>query len=164
MITVENDDNLPDWQVHALERGLAWQSNQLHAWWGTPEVTFGPGGWPFAFVGAQSTAGVAASASCDDRCGGFHIDTAGIPNATVIVVPNGDWMITASHELMEMLADPTGAGLEVCDPVESVAYVYETGRATVVLSDFVTPSYFDHGAPPYDIRGALAQPRVSADP
>jgi hypothetical protein len=61
------------------------------------------------------------------------------------------WTVTLSHELLEMLADPDinvcaeGAdgkmyALEVCDPVEADNLGYDIDG--VLLSDFVTPSWF----------------------
>ena len=62
------------------------------------------------------------------------------------------WTVTLSHELLEMLADPwinwcaVGSdekiyALEVCDAVEADALGYEIDG--VLLSDFVTPSWFE---------------------
>jgi hypothetical protein len=63
-----------------------------------------------------------------------------------IVYPSGSpaWTWTASHELLEMLEDPTtnvtsdGFAREVCDPVDNIGY-YIDGD---LVSDFVTPAYF----------------------
>jgi hypothetical protein len=67
------------------------------------------------------------------------------------------WTVTASHEVLEMLADPTinlvaevdnadGSivfyAYEVCDAVEADALGYAIGA--VVVSDFVTPAWFDN--------------------
>lgn len=89
----------------------------------------------------------------------------------------GDWTITASHELLEMLADPwgnrmhtalspEGVGnrrkvrylLEVCDPPE--AHSYEIGG--VEVSDFLFPQWYrtvDRAGVTYDFTGALLWPR-----
>jgi hypothetical protein len=100
---------------------------------------------------------------------GYHELTAnGLPLATIQVkrIPRGhDWTLTASHELLEMLADPTADlavysrpdeathrvyAREVCDPCAAYedGYVVE-GRQ---VADFVFPSWF-HGLP-----GHLAKP------
>ena len=66
------------------------------------------------------------------------------------------WTVTASHELLEMLADP-GINLtvfvhpapgdarlyayEVCDPCQDDAFGYDIGGVTV--GDFVYPAYFE---------------------
>lgn len=59
------------------------------------------------------------------------------------------WPITSSHELLEMLADPSpiacqaGVALEVCDPVENSSYNKATpSGASIPVSDFVFPSWF----------------------
>jgi hypothetical protein len=62
------------------------------------------------------------------------------------------WTVTISHELLEMLADPwinwcaqssegTIYALEVCDAVEADGLGYEIDG--VLLSDFVTPGWFE---------------------
>lgn len=65
------------------------------------------------------------------------------------------WTVTASHELLEMLADPdinlcalvmmsTSSRLyayEVCDPCEADALGYKIGD--VLVSDFVLPTWFE---------------------
>jgi hypothetical protein len=66
------------------------------------------------------------------------------------------WSVTASHELLEMLADPninltilqqsdqtagTLYAYEVCDACEADNYGYEIGN--VLVSDFVFPSWFE---------------------
>lgn len=76
--------------------------------------------------------------------------------------------VTGSHELVEMLVDPflsqatqtgssTFVGCEVGDPVEADEYGYT--YQGVLLSDFVTPQWFEPGAPgPYDYKGHVTQP------
>src|SRR5262249_52021088 len=84
---------------------------------------------------------------------------------------------TASHEALEMLADPFGNRLvagdspkadqgrveflvEVCDPSEAAQFGYTVNGLT--LSDFYTPSYFDPVATPgvrYSYTGAIKEPR-----
>lgn len=82
------------------------------------------------------------------------------------------WQATASHELLEMLADPlvnlTAEGsfqglpalfaLEVCDPVE--CDTYDVGDVSV--SNFVLPTWFLAGPHPDDVLvdflGRLAEP------
>jgi hypothetical protein len=66
---------------------------------------------------------------------------------------NQDWAVTASHEILEMIADPyvyTLAGpdsqnriyaLEVCDAVENDVYAIHG----VNVSDFVYPAWFGNG-------------------
>jgi hypothetical protein len=93
---------------------------------------------------------------------GFHQDEQGRPFA--LVQADANWSLTASHETLEMLADPTGmtsvAGSappqapegisgferviyleEVCDPCESDDCAYLVNG--VKVSDFITPHYYD---------------------
>lgn len=97
---------------------------------------------------------------------GFHSDERGQPFAQV-ALSDGNWTVTASHELVEMLIDPFGSRLhgakalsgwegssarvkylmEPADPCERVEY--EVGG--VPMSDFVLPSFY-RSAP----RGSLA--------
>ena len=115
--------------------------------------------------------------------GGFHWTRHKQPYAEVEA---GDtWSLSASHELIEMLVDPSGSRLvagpelvltngsigdnpqkqveyliEACDPCESgdFAYLIED----VVVSDFFTPHYHDPVVSPgtrYSFTGALTHPR-----
>ena len=122
---------------------------------------------------------------------GYHVTSAGFPLAKVfartIQKQNKSWSITASHELLEMLADPTinrmvskrkftpadlpAKGekqadfyvLEVCDPVAPDECGYDKGG--FMVSDFVLPSWFEsNGQPPYDKNPSvskLSQPFTS---
>jgi hypothetical protein len=121
------------------------------------------GYWPVLLV--RDVAGAA----------GVHLDENGQPYALVEV---GDsWSLTASHETLEMLADPFGNRLvgsaspkpdqgrveilvEVCDPPEDAEFAYQVNG--VLVSDFYTPRYFDpvkrqDGI--YDFTGAITAPR-----
>lgn len=116
---------------------------------------------------------------------GYHTDANNVP---VSYIAGGtDWTVTASHELLEMLADPWGsrmhraripAGLEdkwddiglphehsyvhylleVCDPPEATSY--EAGG--IAVSDFLLPGWYRSNpleAPAYSHTGACQQPR-----
>jgi hypothetical protein len=105
-----------------------------------------PGAWPViikADIGDPSAAG-------------FHTDQNGNPFALVQFSPS--WGLTASHETLEMLADPFGNRVvsskspvdnktrveilvEVCDPSEDASFSYTIDGVTV--SDFYTPRYLD---------------------
>jgi hypothetical protein len=112
---------------------------------------------------------------------GYHQTTpAGMPQGLVFarttMQDGGQWTVTASHELLEMLADPeinlsvfvqdsnatTGKlyAYEVCDAVENVTYAIDG----VMVSDFVLPSYFEPGtigatpAAPFDFLKQLTMP------
>jgi hypothetical protein len=112
---------------------------------------------------------------------GYHWDTLNQPYARVLYDPAHpmDWSLTASHEVLEMLADPFGnrlvAGttidkrypnnrvlylLEVCDPCEDVRYAYTIDG--ILVSDFITPHYYDPGhteGARYSFSGAVKRPR-----
>lgn len=111
--------------------------------------------------------------------GGVHLNHDNQPYALVDFT--SDWTVTASHECLEMLADPFGNRLvagdspnparpgrveflvEVCDPCEVPALGYTVNGVRV--SDFYTPRYFDpsQGTHPtshsYDFRGHITAPR-----
>jgi len=121
------------------------------------------GYWPVLLV--RDVAGAA----------GVHEDQNGQPFA--LVEAGDSWSLTASHETLEMLADPFGNRLvpstspmpgqgrveilvEVCDPPEDDAFAYQVNG--VLVSDFYTPRYFDPVSRPdtaYDFRGAITSPR-----
>jgi hypothetical protein len=113
---------------------------------------------------------------------GYHQDDNGQPYA---VVEFGDqWSMTASHECLEMLADPFGSRLragnlldqaiqlgedpkrvdylvEVCDPSESGRFSYQVNG--VQVSDFYTPNFFDPvkaAGTRYSFTGAIGGPRT----
>lgn len=111
----------------------------------------------------------------DPSAAGYHEDQHGQPFA--LVEYSQGWSLTASHEVLEMLADPfgrrqvagespvTGQGrvkflVEVCDPCEADAFSYTVNGIRV--SDFYTPNYFDPVKSPgarYSYTGSLASPR-----
>jgi hypothetical protein len=109
---------------------------------------------------------------------GVHSDKNGQPFA--LVQTSDDWPLTASHECLEMLADPSGNRLvagnapklakkqkrveylvEVCDPSEDTQFGYTVNGITV--SDFLTPHYYDPvkaaSGVQYSFTGAITEPR-----
>lgn len=131
-----------------------------------------PGIWPI-FV--QDDIGADAA--------GFHMTRHNQPYALVQSGPS--WSLTASHECLELLADPTGNRLypsvaigleggdfgdeldskleylvEVCDPCEDESCAYLIND--VLVSDFYTPRYFDPAALAsvrYSFSGKITRPR-----
>jgi hypothetical protein len=113
---------------------------------------------------------------------GYHTDDNGQPFS--LVQADDQWQLTASHETLEMLADPFGnrtvAGspppqapsplsalsrvvylVEVCDPCEDAQFAY--GVNGQQLSDFITPHYYDpNGATgtQYSFRGNIQGPHT----
>jgi hypothetical protein len=109
---------------------------------------------------------------------GIHLDKDGQPYALVTASDNNDeWSLTASHECLEMLADPFGNRLvagdspkpdqgrvrflvEVCDPSEAAAFAYTSNG--VLVSDFYTPRFFDPvqaAGVRYSFTDAITEPR-----
>jgi hypothetical protein len=123
------------------------------------------GYWPVLIMDDIKTQGAA----------GVHEDKNSQPFA--LVQYDQDWALTASHECLEMLADPSGNRttgsssikhgqgkvnylVEVCDPSEGAGYGYTVNGITV--SDFYTPHYFDPkkaSGVRYSYTGAITEPR-----
>lgn len=136
-----------------------------------------PGAWPLSHEDTTDTPGA----------GGYHLDDRGRVMGRVFVkdaIEAGEaWSIDGSHELAEMLVDPS-AGTdpsvfvalrgewarwqclpEVCDACEGDQFGYHRPGAdgsAVPLSDFVLPEYFFMRPTPangaYDFRGHLLSP------
>jgi hypothetical protein len=111
---------------------------------------------------------------------GYHEDKNGQPFA--VVQYDDQWSLTASHECLEMLADPFGRRMkaasllqqavhlgqkpsrvrylvEVCDPGESAEFAYQVNG--VLVSDFYTPHFFDPvkaSGVRYSYTGAIESP------
>jgi hypothetical protein len=106
---------------------------------------------------------------------GFHVDKNGQPFA--VVEAGNSWSLTASHEVLEMLADPFGNRLiagssptadqgrveflvEVCDPSEAADFAYTVNE--VLVSDFYTPRFFDpvrNDGVRYSFTNSITEPR-----
>jgi hypothetical protein len=105
---------------------------------------------------------------------GYHSDSHHTPVAYIDA--GQEPLLTGSHELAEMLGDPSGNNLyvapspdpadngksvqildELCDPCEDDSFaITVTG---VTLSDFITPNFGNGTAGPYDAADKLTQPR-----
>jgi hypothetical protein len=105
---------------------------------------------------------------------GIHLDQDGQPFA--LVQYSNRWTLTASHEVLEMCADPFGNRLiaarsvkpdqgrvqylvEVCDPCEAPEFAYHVNG--VAVSDFYTPHFFDPVDDPcvrYSFTGSITEP------
>jgi hypothetical protein len=106
---------------------------------------------------------------------GFHKDRFGQPFARMALTDS--WSLTASHECLEMLADPFGDRMipgpsirkgrervsylvEVCDPPESEEFAYTVND--VLVSDFITTAFYDPvkvAGVRYSFTGAIEHPR-----
>jgi hypothetical protein len=111
-----------------------------------------------------------------DGAAGIHLDKDGQPFA--LITMSDSWSLTASHELLEMLADPLGNRVvpggspkpdqgrveflvEVCDPSEADEFAYTVND--ILMSDFYTPHFFDPvrvEAVRYSFTGAITEPRT----
>jgi hypothetical protein len=106
---------------------------------------------------------------------GIHLnEDSGQPFA--LIAYSEDWSLTASHESIEMLVDPSGNRtvaanspepsqgrvlilVEACDPSEAAKFGYTANG--VLVSDFYTPHFFDPVAAPgvrYSFTGAITKP------
>jgi hypothetical protein len=90
---------------------------------------------------------------------GFHDeDQEGKPRAFVFAKTIREFgeepSVTLSHEILELVLDPTCTlwhqapdgklrALEACDACQSASYPKRVGDVDVLVSDFVTPNYFD---------------------
>jgi hypothetical protein len=110
-----------------------------------------------------------------DGAAGIHLDKDGQPFA--LITADDGWSLTASHETVEMLADPFGNRLiagpsikqgqgrvnylvEVADPSEAAVFGYTVND--ILMSDFYTPSYLDPvtaSGVRYSFTGAITKPR-----
>ncbi|MCW3126625.1 MAG: hypothetical protein JWO03_2283 [Bacteroidetes bacterium] len=105
---------------------------------------------------------------------GYHLDDNNQPYSLVLY---GDsWQLTCSHEICEILVDPSGnktvtSGskdpaqgrvqylVEVSDPCQDISFGYSVNG--IWLSDFYTPNYFDPVTAPgvrYSFTGAITEP------
>ena len=111
----------------------------------------------------------------DPSAAGYHEDKHGQPFA--LVQYDRSWSLTASHECLEMLADPFGRRVisgespvkrqgrvnflvEVCDPCEASDCAYTVNG--IQVSDFFTPNFFDPVTSKevrYSYTGSLTAPR-----
>jgi hypothetical protein len=107
---------------------------------------------------------------------GIHLDDNGQPFA--LITMSDSWSLTASHETLEILADPLGNRLvagqsphpdqgrvaflvEVCDPSEAAQFGYTVND--ILVSDFYTPRFFDPVPTDncrYSYTGAIKEPRT----
>jgi len=170
---------LTDTEIRPVVNALQQQvTNDFRPAWGTDaELTFIPTGstppvgtWWLTILDDSDQAGAL----------GYHdLTPDGLPLGKVFAATDlkygNSWTVTASHELLEMLADPninltvfvqneetTGTlyAYEVCDACESDAFSYKIG--TVLVSDFVFPSWFEtfraEGSTQFDQTNNISEP------
>ena len=142
-ITVVNQANVRPATLTRVERAVSAQSLQVHAAWGTPCARFAPGGWKlYLKIGGPEPRG--------------EHDYYGQPYALVWTGGGSveSWSRDVSHEVIEMLEDPTldvrylhdGSTWqrEIADPVEGLGYRFDAAPAI--------------NAGPWDQMRALAAP------
>src|ERR1700733_14784971 len=151
---------LTDTEIRPVVNALQQQvTNDFRPAWGTDaELTFIPTGssppvgtWWLTILDDSDQAGAL----------GYHdLPPDGLPLGKVFAATDlkygNSWTVTASHELLEMLADPNinltvfvegsnTAGVlyayEVCDACEDDSLGYQIDN--VLMSDFVYPSWFE---------------------
>ncbi|WP_019075894.1 hypothetical protein [Streptomyces hokutonensis] len=146
-------DFAPIWKVHATVDAF----DSLH------DVP--PGYWPMIVKDDIQQPGAA----------GVHLDHNGQPLS--LIEYSNSWSLTASHEMLEMLGDPSASRLvagqspksdqgvveflvEVADPSEAPENGYTING--LLVSDFFTPHFYDPVAAPgvrYSFTGAIDAPR-----
>lgn len=146
-ITVVNQARVRSGTLATVERAVSAQSMQVRSAWGTPCAQFGPGGWKLYLKigGAEPRA---------------EHDFYGRPYALVWTAGGTveGWSRDFSHEVVEMLEDPTldvrylrdGSTWqrEIADPVEGLGYRLDG----VYVSDFVTPLWYAGASTGADVR------------
>ena len=146
-VQVVNDGRVPSAQIKAFEQAAVAQALQLRDWWQTPAITFGTDGWRLELFKASDPRLASAP--------GWH---GYLRQPYAVVAHTRNWTRIASHELLEMLADPYASQLldgylaEVCDPVKTLSYRVRG----VLMADFVTPAWFTGAAGPYDLLRRVA--------
>lgn len=171
-ITIVNVSTaVPDADVAASMRDFqAWVDEDLGPAWKLPKTTL-----------MLASAGDAVSMFSTplyildhaDRPGvlGYHEDVNGIVDGKCFagdaIADGVSWTVDLTHELGEMLVNPTTLTLrrlsdgrwipqEACDAVESDLCAYKKGDTLV--SDFALPSYFSGAEAPWDFQGHLGGP------
>ncbi len=113
--------------------------------------------------------------------GGFHTAPAALglqPSAQVDYTHDGTWTISASHEAIEMLVDPSGRRfhsgphptnpatsvqflIEACDPCQHPSFAYQVDdQHRVLVSDFCLPAFYGMGpmGSPFTFRKSVPAP------
>jgi hypothetical protein len=170
-IAIINFSSRPDPEVQnairAINRQIQWDFMPL---WGQGRelrlhaASFEPGSEPEKVleerVAADSVLYLVNESTLPGALGYHSINTAELP-AGFVFTQEGDWTITLSHEALELILDPnTNAFIpgphphdpnklvlhcyEACDAVERMSYTIDG----VLVSDFVTPHYFQPGEAP----------------
>lgn len=171
---VSQTNQVPNWEVQMAAAALQIQVNRdFTPIWGIDATISAfdqladvpTGFWPIIIRNDIGFPGAA----------GIHLDENKKPFG--LVQASNRWTLTASHEILETLADPMGnrtisaesikAGqgfveylVEVCDPSEDDDFSYQING--VIVSDFYTPDFFlprQSGNVRYSFSGSISKPR-----
>lgn len=171
---VSQTNQVPNWEVQMAAAALQIQiSRDFTPIWGIDatlsafdQLADVPSGyWPIVIRDDIGFAGAA----------GIHLDQNKKPFG--LVQTSNRWTLTASHEILETLADPMGNRtisaesikaaqgfveylVEVCDPSEDDDFSYQING--VIVSDFYTPDFFlprQSGNVRYSFTGGIGKPR-----
>jgi hypothetical protein len=179
-ISVINESTvLTDTEVIPVVSALQQQvTNDFRPVWGTdaelkmvPQGTQAPAGtWELVILDDSDQAGAL----------GYHdLTQDGLPLGKIFAASDlkagTSWSVTASHELLEMLADPninltafvqnantagTLYAYEVCDACEDDSFGYQINN--ILVSDFVYPAWFEsfraQGSTPFDRMNKIQSP------
>jgi hypothetical protein len=148
-LTIVDKAGVPSADLAAFSRAAKVQADQVRSSWGTPRIQFGSSGWKIVLLKVGDPA----------LHGWLGLHWYGVrPYALVAWTPS--WTIIASHEIVEMLANPWTNRIrhnyrqEICDPVKRLTYRISGIR----MSDFVTPAWFGGHTAPYDHLGDVTSP------
>jgi hypothetical protein len=133
----------------------------------SPDGSVDPGAFHVLIVDDATQAGLL----------GYHDeDQEGKPRAFVFAKTIREFgeepSVTLSHEILELVLDPTCSlwhqapdgklrALEACDAVQGDSYVKRVGDTDVRVSNWVSPNYFDAtpiAGEPFDYMGKLSRP------
>lgn len=142
-ITVVNAAHVWKRALRRWERAEIVQARQVRRFWHTPLIRFGKGGWRILITNHPRIPA---------DWGGEHF---ALPVIGAIVRRDAwtvgfganphhfypEWEQTASHELVEMLADPSCVGTEIADPVEMFGYAIHGAAVTA----FIKPNGKQYG-------------------
>lgn len=173
---VNNSTVLTDDEIRAVIPAFQAQVDEdwFSHWGNGAKLLFAPKGsgalagttWPLYITDTTDVPGA----------GGYHDDDTGTPEGKVFAKDAMDfgeaWTVDATHELLEMLGDPTTNTMialmgryrgfhclqEVCDACEADRYGYtKLAWPHVLLTDFCLPAYFHGTSGPYDFKGHLTK-------
>lgn len=140
-----------------VEKAITRQVNQeVHTAWNTPMIHFGNSGWAIIIARPEYPG------QLSNHTGGpsAFVYTNGMTSDVSSGAPL-PWSVVLSHEVIEMVGNPTASAQvngwprELSDPVLRETY---GNTYWVSLDDFILPSWFGSPAGPWDFRHVLTGP------